>query len=528
LSNEVEVDAGGSRVSPEVTQPCSKESVPPDAGHAQVSSDSPGEPDCANPYSAELDPAEPDVARADAAQSDSAKSDSAKPDAAKADAAKADAANPEAARPDASISAKPDGAARQSRSRRRLRRTSRMAAALTVVGGLAVVIFVLKPGRLVQGAGGVEEITVGPRSIAIEVNSTGALRATSVQNYGGPPGFGSYWQFQLVSMVPEGKNVKKGETLISFDAQKINQDLQQFQNELEQANKELERTRVQIDLERQDLVANLAQAENKYAMLKLKQSPFPELAKSNDIETDKLALEEARQEVESIKEWIEWHKKSSEATYKIIESKKARAQLKVDEIRTALGNFQAKADRDGVAVYKLKWNGDRFQVGENVWTGQPIIEIPDLNTIIAEAFIPEVDIGKVAIGQRAEVAIDALPGKSYSGHVSGIGRLVHPKSWDIPNRILEVQIGLDQLDTSIMRPAMSVKVKIETASLSNVFAVPLRAVHQTEEGWLVKVKSDSGWRDRAVKLGASNATDVVIADGVKNGERIATDYGKAK
>jgi multidrug resistance efflux pump len=393
---------------------------------------------------------------------------------------------------------------------------------------LSVAAILVIPGRLVQGASGVDELTIGPRSLRIELNSPGALRATTVQNFGGPPGFADYWQFQIVSLVAEGKNVKRGDLLVGFDAQKINQDLQQYQNELEQANKELDKTRVQIDLEQGDLAAKLAEGENKYATLKLKQSPFPELARSNDIEVDKLTLEEARREVESIKEWMDWQKKSSEATYKIIESKRARAELKVAEIKRALENFQVKADRDGVAVYKLKWNGDRFQVGENVWTGQPIIEIPDLNTIIAEAFIPEVDIGKLKMGQRAEVSIDALPGKTYSGQITGMGRLVHPKSWDIPNRILEAQIALDQLDTSVMRPAMSIKVKIETGSLTDVLAVPLRAVHQTADGWLVKVKSEGGWHDRAVKLGASNATDVVVGEGLKAGERIAADYGRVK
>ena len=47
---------------------------------------------------------------------------------------------------------------------------------------------------------------------------------------------------------------------------------------------------------------------------------------------------------------------------------------------------------DGVVVYKVKWNGERYRVGENVWSGMPIIEIPELNTILAEALVPEVDI----------------------------------------------------------------------------------------------------------------------------------------
>lgn len=174
--------------------------------------------------------------------------------------------------------------------------------------------------------------------------------------------------------------------------------------------------------------------------------------------------------------------------------------------------FQAKADRDGVVIYKSKWNGDKYRVGENTWSGQSILEIPDLNTIIAEAFVPEVDIGKIKTGQRVEVTIDAFPDKTYSGTVKNIGKLVRSKAWDIPNKILEVQIALDQLDTSIMRPAMSVKAKIATSSIENCLAVPLKAVRTTAEGSMVKVKTGEGWRERQVKLGESNGNEVVIVE----------------
>src|SRR5581483_6163584 len=349
-----------------------------------------------------------------------------------------------------------------------------------------------------------------------------------VQNFGGPAGFGNYWQWQIVSLIQEGKNVKKDDVLINFDTQKINMDLMQFQNELEQANKELEKTRVQIDLEDSDLKSKLAAAQNKYDNFKLKDSSNTNVQASGDIEKDKLGLEQARQEVEALKSQIEWHTKSSEATYKIIASKKARAENKVNEIKSRMANFQAKADRDGVVVYKTKWNGDRFQVGENVWSGQPIIEIPDLNTIIAEASVPEVDIGKLKVGLKAEITMDALPGKTFTGEVKSMGTLVHPKSWDIPNKVLEAQIALDKLDISVMRPAMSVKVKIETASIADVIAVPLKAIHSTAEGGIIKVKTDTGWREQNVKLGDSNGTEIIVTEGLKPGDRIAIDYAKAK
>lgn len=167
-------------------------------------------------------------------------------------------------------------------------------------------------------------------------------------------------------------------------------------------------------------------------------------------------------------------------------------------------------------------------MGESVWSGQPVLEIPDLNTIIAEAFVPEVDIGKIKIGQIAEVTIDALPGKSYTGRVTGVGTLVRPKAWDIQNKILEVQIALDQLDISSMRPGMSAKAKIETSTLPDCIAVPMKAIRSTAEGSFIKVKTEGGWRERRVSLGDSNGVDVVITDGLRPGERVATDFSKAR
>ncbi len=408
---------------------------------------------------------------------------------------------------------------------------------LMLVAGLIAALAVSFPSVLPPWASGLlgradsegEEFLIIRKALKFEVQSTGILRATSVQNFGAPPEFGNYWQFQIVTLVAEGKSVKKGDLLVSFDAQKITDDLQRFQSELDQTNKELERTRAQIDLEAQELMGRLAEAETRYEKLKLKlEGISPEIKSAREIQADNLALEQTRREVEALRERIQWHKKTSEATYRIIASKKNRAEIKVNEIKRGMESFQVKSDRDGIAVYKVKWNGERYKVGETCWSGLSLVEIPDLNTLLVEAFVPEVDIGKIKIGQHVEITIDAFPGKTYPGKVSRIGTLVRAKAWDIPNKILEVRITLDNLDTAIMRPSMSVKARIETGSITDVLAVPLKSVRTTAEGSMVKVKADSGWRERKVKLGESNGSEVVIVEGLKAGERIAADYARAK
>lgn len=410
--------------------------------------------------------------------------------------------------------------------------TRRILFGLVFFSALAAAALILLSGRLwsimprVAATG--DELLIAPKTLSFNIEATALLRATSVVNFGAPPAFANYWQFQIVNLVPEGRIVKPGDQLIVFDAQKIRDDLQRFQNELDQATKELDKTRAQIDLEAQELLTRLAAAENNYEKLKLKQSADPAFDVPTEVEKDRLALEQAQSEVAALKDRIAWHKKSSEATYQIIASKRARAEGRVNNIKRGMENFQATADREGVVIYKTKWNGERFQVGENVWSGQSILEIPDLNTIIAEAYIPEVDIGRLKKGQRVEITIDAFPGKSYSGTVKEIGTLVRPKAWDIPNKILEAQIAFDQLDTSIMRPGMSAKVRIETATLSDCLAIPLKALRTTMTGSIVKVRTEEGWREQEVELGDSNGAEVVVVRGLEPGDRIAADFARAK
>jgi RND family efflux transporter MFP subunit len=241
---------------------------------------------------------------------------------------------------------------------------------------------------------------------------------------------------------------------------------------------------------------------------------------------DRLSLEQARREVEALKERIRWHQSSSDATFKIIASKKARAQNKVEEIKRGMEGFEVKSDRDGILVYKVKWNNSRYQVGETCYSGQPLMEIPDLNTILVEAYVPEVDIGKVKPGQHVEVSVDALPGRSFPGTVKSVGTLVRTKAWDVPNKVLEVRISLERLDPAIMRPSMTIRARIETATYSGVLAIPLRAVRTAAGKAVVRVSDRGQWRECSVELGESNGAEVIVKRGLQPGDRIAADYTK--
>jgi multidrug efflux pump subunit AcrA (membrane-fusion protein) len=154
------------------------------------------------------------------------------------------------------------------------------------------------------------------------------------------------------------------------------------------------------------------------------------------------------------------------------------------------------------------------------------MEIPDLNTILVEAYVPEVDIGKVKPGQHVEVSVDALPGRSFPGTVKSVGTLVRTKAWDVPNKVLEVRISLERVDPATMRPSMTIRARIETAAYSGVLAIPLSAVRMVSGSAVVRARAGAQWRDRSVELGESNGAEVIVRHGLQPGDRIAADYIK--
>jgi len=62
-----------------------------------------------------------------------------------------------------------------------------------------------------------------------------------------------------------------------------------------------------------------------------------------------------------------------------------------------------------------------YQLGDNVNAGMAVAQIPDLKTWEVSAQVGELDRGHLTPGQQVSVAVVALAGKSFPGHVKNIG-----------------------------------------------------------------------------------------------------------
>ncbi|MDR5709683.1 MAG: efflux RND transporter periplasmic adaptor subunit, partial [Armatimonadota bacterium] len=87
----------------------------------------------------------------------------------------------------------------------------------------------------------------------------------------------------------------------------------------------------------------------------------------------------------------------------------ARAAVRLAEVTRSQAVL--RSPQAGVVLARL------VEVGELVSPGAPVLTIADLSHPYLRVFVPEVDLGRVRLGQPVEVRVDAYPGRVFPGRV---------------------------------------------------------------------------------------------------------------
>lgn len=169
----------------------------------------------------------------------------------------------------------------------------------------------------------------------------------------------------------------------------------------------------------------------------------------------------------------------------------------------------------------LKRNVDPFETTV-ANSPTPVFTVGDPNDLVIETEVPESDITKMQIGQKASVTFDALPADQiFAATVTEID----PASTVIQDVVdYRIKLRLDNADARI-RPGMSANIDIHTAEKDNVLMIPQRAV-KTDSGNKKTVdilQADNTVKTVSVKTGLAGDDGVVeIVDGLKEGEKVVT------
>lgn len=209
-----------------------------------------------------------------------------------------------------------------------------------------------------------------------------------------------------------------------------------------------------------------------------------------------------------------------ESEWRVAQARTREADAALREATVNLDYTTLRAPRDGLVLAKLKEVGEMAVPGGFAGSGD-LIRMADLSDLRAEVDVNELDLGKVRLGQRAEVTPDAFPDKRYAAEVVKLYPQINRQKGT-----LKVEVRLLERDETL-RPDSSVRISFlaevekrpEGAASAAVVMIPRAAVREGGSVWVV---TDGRLRKQVVALGGEQGDQVVVREGLLGGEAVVT------
>jgi membrane fusion protein, multidrug efflux system len=185
-------------------------------------------------------------------------------------------------------------------------------------------------------------------------------------------------------------------------------------------------------------------------------------------------------------------------------------QAQVELVRLELSYSDISAPIDGVVSERM------IKVGNMVSTTEPVFVITAMDPLLATLHVPERELARLAPGQPAFLAVDAIPGEQFTGGIARISPVVDAGSGTF-RATVEVRD-----DSGRLRPGMFGRFRIVYDHRDEVVLIPVAAVMSEDGRRSVFVVNSNEAQRRTVELGYRNNGEYEVVSGLEPGERVVT------
>lgn len=321
-------------------------------------------------------------------------------------------------------------------------------------------------------------------------------------------------------IVEDGSEVEENDTVAIFDPTDVKKAIIEAEASLEIANAELEKKKATQESELADLEAEYEITRLSYEISKInfEQSSFEADIKKQEIKLtlDKslISLERAKEEIDNKK--LIQYEDLQQAMLKIRQQK-----TRLADANNSLNMLYVVAPSPGIAIIRKNWSTrNKFTIGDQPYSGYPMIDLPDLSKLKVIVNINEVDVAKIIKGLRVEIRPDAFSDSIYSGEIISIANLAMRKDDDSKIKVFPIEILIEEKTDKLM-PGLTVGCQILIEEIDNVVFVPVEGLFSDGDKDYVFIKSGSGYKRREVVTANSNNDFIIIKEGVSDSEIIA-------
>jgi HlyD family secretion protein len=378
------------------------------------------------------------------------------------------------------------------------------------------------PGALAQGGEGgeVPVAAVVRRDFVHLVPAEGNLRAVRSTAVLVPQA--SAESFRIAWLAPDGGRVRAGEVIARFDPTDIEKALADALGDLATARLGAAKQQA-VDL------GEIDKLERDAAVARVELEQARRFQKKDTLVFSRNAIIESGID-EELAAQKELHARQLRGSRQDLERADAgviavdlrQAERKIRQAREGLRALQVTAPHDGVLLLKRDQRLEVPHVGDQVWSGSTLAEVPEPSEMEAEVYVLEADAGGLAAGRPATVAVESAPGVEHPARVARVDSLAKPRLRGSPVQFFAVTLQLDRTDPRVMKPGQRVQATLRLAERRGALVVPRQAVFQRDGRNVVYRRRAGGGFDAVpVTLGPADLGTTVLESGVAAGDLLA-------
>ena len=414
----------------------------------------------------------------------------------------------------------------------------------------------------------VQSATVAKGDLTAIVTASGEIKPKTYTN------LGANAQGRVMQlMVKEGDHVHKGQVVARIESIQATADVEQQRATI--ASAESDSTASEAGLKVQDDTiktqrATIDRTKADLELAKINNDRYEQLYKAGvvakaDLDQRKSTYESQQaglREAELRLEQLISQRAQTVAQLQSTQRRVTQAQAGLTRLTDILEKHDVVTPLDGIVTTLPVQIGETVVPGIQNSAASSIMTVADMSLVTAEVHVDETDIVNLKIGQKTDVTIDAIPNRTFSGHVTEIGNEAILRSTgqvasssatsSTEAKDFKVVVQLDNPPQEV-RPGLSCTAKIVTATRRDVLNIPIQALTVRQQGELddaaaaaKKKQKDSGQAPldlvaekqrrqevtgvfvivnqkaefRKVETGITGATEIEVLSGVQPGEQI--------